>query len=161
MDAIDTVVATFGDQILGVGEHAGQRFVNVKRDRITDILRLLRDREGFEVLLDLTAVDYLNQGQPERFTVVYNLGSFQDPARRTRVKAWVPEGDPTIESASAIWKAAPWAEREVYDLFGIVFKNHPDLKRLLLPEAYVGHPLRKDYPLTGRGERMDFPRYVP
>ena len=161
MDAIDAVVATFGDQILGTGEHAGQRFVNVKRDRIVDILRFLRDAQAFEVLKDLTAVDYLNQGQPERFAVVYNLGSFQDPSRCTRVKAWVPEADPAIESASAIWKAAPWAEREVYDLFGIVFKNHPDLKRLVLPEAYVGHPLRKDYPLTGRGERMDFPRYVP
>jgi NADH-quinone oxidoreductase subunit C len=160
MDAIDKVVATFGDQVLGIGEHAGQRFVNVKRDRIVDILRLLRDQEGFEVLTDLTAVDYLNQGQPERYCVVYQLGSFKD-ARRTRVKAWVPEADPSIESAHALWKAANWAEREVFDFFGIVFKSHPDLKRIQLPEDYVGHPLRKDYPLTGRGERMNFPRYVP
>ena len=87
MDAIDAVVATFGDQVLGVGEHAGQRFVNVKRDRIVDILRHLRDKEAFEVMTDLTAVDHLNQGQPERFCVVYNLGSYQDPTRRTRVKA--------------------------------------------------------------------------
>ena len=160
MDAIDKVVAAFGDQILGIEEHAGQRFVNVKRERITDILRLLRDQEGFDVLTDLTAVDYLNQGRPERYAVVYQLGSFSD-IRRARVKAWVPEADPTLESASALWKAAPWAEREVFDMFGIVFKNHPDLKRLLLPPEYVGHPLRKDYPLTGRGERMNFPRYVP
>ena len=160
MDAIDTVVATFGDQILGVGEHAGQRFVDVKRDRITDILRLLRDREGFEVLTDLTAVDYLNQGQPERFCVVYNLMAMGD-GRRTRVKAWVPEADPTIDSATDLWKAANWAEREVFDFFGVIFKNHPDLKRIQLPFDYEGHPLRKDYPLTGRGERMNFPRYVP
>ena len=73
----------------------------------------------------------------------------------------MPESDPTIDSIHALWKAANWAEREVYDFFGIVFKNHPDLKRIQLPETYVGHPLRKDYPLTGRGERMDFPRYVP
>jgi NADH-quinone oxidoreductase subunit C len=160
MDAIVKVAAAFGDQVLGIGEHAGQRFVNVKRDRITDILRLLRDQEGFDVLKDLTAVDYLNQGQPERFCVVYQLGSFAD-ARAARVKAWVPESDPTIESIHALWKAANWAEREVYDFFGIVFKNHPDLKRIQLPADYVGHPLRKDYPLTGRGERMNFPRYVP
>jgi NADH-quinone oxidoreductase subunit C len=160
MDAIDKVVATFGDQVLGTGEHAGQRFVNVKRERVLDILRHLRDSEGFGVLTDLTAVDYLNQGQPERFCVVYQLLSMADQ-RRTRVKAWVPEADPAIESAAELWKAAPWAEREVYDLYGITFKNHPDLKRIMLPEAYQGHPLRKDYPLTGRGERMDFPRYVP
>jgi NADH-quinone oxidoreductase subunit C len=160
MDAIDKAAAAFGDQVLGIGEHAGQRFLNVKRERIVDILRLLRDQEGFDVLLDVTAVDYLNQGQPERYAVVYQLGSFRD-IRRARVKAWVPEADPSIDSAAALWKSAPWAEREVFDMFGIVFKNHPDLKRLLLPPEYVGHPLRKDYPLTGRGERMNFPRYVP
>jgi NADH-quinone oxidoreductase subunit C len=160
MDAIDTVAAAFGDQVLGTGEHAGQRFIHVKRDRILDILRLLRDQEGFDVLTDLTAVDYLNQGQPERYCVVYNLMSLKD-GRRTRVKAFVPEADPKIESAGSLWKSAPWAEREVFDLFGIVFLNHPDLKRLVLPFDYEGHPLRKDYPLTGRGERMNFPRYVP
>jgi NADH-quinone oxidoreductase subunit C len=160
MDAIDKVAAAFGDQILGISENAGQRFVNVKRDRIKDILRLLRDQEGFDVLTDLTAVDYLNQGQTERFCVVYNLMCLGD-GRRTRVKAWVPEGDPTIETATELWKAANWAEREVFDFFGLIFKNHPDLKRIQLPFDYEGHPLRKDYPLTGRGERMNFPRYVP
>ena len=69
--------------------------------------------------------------------------------------------DPLIDSVSALWRSAPWAEREVWDFFGIKFKGHPDLKRIQLPENYEGHPLRKDYPLTGRGERMDFPRYVP
>ncbi|HEX7898306.1 MAG TPA: NADH-quinone oxidoreductase subunit C [Planctomycetota bacterium] len=160
MDAIDNVAAAFGDQVLGIAEHAGQRFLNVKRDRIVDILRHLRDKEGFDVLTDLTAVDYLNQGQPERFCVVYNLTALSD-GRRTRVKAWVPESDPSIETADALWKAANWAEREVFDFFGIIFKNHPDLKRIQLPFDYEGHPLRKDYPLTGRGERMNFPRYVP
>lgn len=160
MDPIDKVEEGYADQVLAYQEHAGQRYIHVKRDRILDLLRFLRDGCGFDCLTDLTAVDYLNQGMPERFCVVYNLYSFKDNAR-TRVKAFVPESDPTIESASALWKAAPWAEREVYDLFGIVFKNHPDLRRIVLPEAYEGHPLRKDYPLTGRGERMDFPRYVP
>ncbi len=160
MDPIAKISESFGDQVLGVHEHAGQRYVHVRRDRILEILRLLRDGCGFDCLTDLTAVDYLNQGMPERFCVVYNLYSFAANAR-TRVKAFIPEGDPSIESAAPLWKSAPWAEREVYDLFGIVFRNHPDLKRLQLPDDYVGHPLRKDYPLTGRGERMNFPRYVP
>jgi len=160
MDPLDDLAARFPDQVLGLETSAGQRFANVRRDRILELLRALRDEHGFDMLTDLTAVDYLNQGQPERFCVVYNLYSFKTNAR-TRVKAFVPEGDPAIDSASPLWKAAPWAEREVYDLYGIVFRGHPDLKRILLPETYVGHPLRKDYPLTGRGERMDFPRYVP
>jgi len=160
MDPIETVKAKFADQVLGVGAHAGQAWVDVKRDRIVDVLRTLRDECGYDLMSDLTAVDYLNQGMPERYAVVYNLYSVKDNVR-TRVKAWVPEADPTIDSVASLWRAAPWAEREVWDLMGIKFKGHPDLKRIQLPENYEGHPLRKDYPLTGRGERMDFPRYVP
>jgi len=160
MDPIETVKAKFADQVLGVGSHANQAWIDVKRERIVDILKTIRDECGYDMLTDLTAVDYLNQGMPERFCVVYNLYSMKDNVR-TRVKAWVPEADPIIDSASALWRSAPWAEREVWDLMGIKFKGHPDLKRIQLPENYEGHPLRKDYPLTGRGERMNFPRYVP
>ena len=160
MDPIETVKAKFADQVLSVGSHAGQAWVDVKRDRIADLLKTLRDECGYDMLTDITAVDYLNQGMPERYAVVYNLYSVKDNVR-TRVKAWVPEADPTIDTASALWRSAPWAEREVWDLMGIKFKGHPDLKRIQLPENYEGHPLRKDYPLTGRGERMNFPRYVP
>ena len=160
MDPIETIKAKFADQVLGVGSHAGQAWVDVKRDRIVDILKTLRDEAGYDMLTDLTSVDYLNQGMPERYAVVYNLYSVKENVR-TRVKAWVPEADPVIDTASTLWRAAPWAEREVWDLMGIKFKGHPDLKRIQLPENYEGHPLRKDYPLTGRGERMDFPRYVP
>ena len=160
MDPIETLKAKFADQVLGVGSHAGQGWVDVKRDRIVELLRTLRDECGYDMLTDITAVDYLNQGMPERFAVVYNLYSVKDNVR-TRVKAWVPESDPVIDTASTLWRAAPWAEREVWDLMGIKFKGHPDLKRIQLPENYEGHPLRKDYPLTGRGERMNFPRYIP
>ena len=160
MDPIETVKAKFADQVLSVGAHANQAWVDVKRERIAEILKTLRDECGYEMLTDITAVDYLNQGMPERFCVVYNLYSMKDNVR-TRVKAWVPEADPIIDSASSLWRSAPWAEREVWDLMGIKFKGHPDLKRIQLPENYEGHPLRKDYPLTGRGERMNFPRYVP
>jgi NADH-quinone oxidoreductase subunit C len=160
MDPIEAVKAKFADQVLGTGAHAGQPWVDVKRDRIVEILTMLRDEGGYDLLTDLTAVDYLNQGMPERFAVVYNFYSVKDNLR-ARVKAWVPEADPIIDSASAIYRSANWAEREVWDLMGIRFKGHPDLKRIQLPENYEGHPLRKDYPLTGRGERMNFPRYVP
>jgi NADH-quinone oxidoreductase subunit C len=108
--------------------------------------------------MDVTAVDWLNQGMPERFAVVYILFSFRH-GHYFRVKTWVPEEDPVCDSAAGLWKSAPWAEREVYDLYGIEFDDHPGLKRLVLPEYYTGHPLRKDYPLTGAGERDHFQKY--
>ncbi len=160
MDPVDQLKEKFPDEVLGAFEHAGQRGVQVRRGRILEILRMLRDENGFDALSDITAVDYLDRGQPERFCVVYNLCSIATGAR-IRVKAFVPESDPQIDTASDIWKAAPWPEREVYDMYGIRFRNHPDLKRILLPDDYEGHPLRKDYPLRGRGERQNFPRYVP
>lgn len=160
MDFLDQLRERYADQVFGVYEHAGQRYAHVRRDRILDLLRTLRDEGGFDCLTDLSAVDYLDRGRPERFCVVYNLMSLATGAR-TRLKAFVPEGDPEIDSASPLWKAAPWAEREVFDLFGIRFRGHPDLRRILLPDAYEGHPLRKDYPLRGRGERQNFARYSP
>ncbi len=160
MDPIDSLKEKFADQVLGESEHAGQRCLHVRRDRVLDILRTLRDELHFDYLADVTALDYLNAGMPERFCVVYNLYSFKT-RERTRLKAFVPENDPSIDSASELWKAAPWGEREVYDLYGISFRNHPDLKRILLPDSYTGHPLRKDYPLQGRGERSNFEKYVP
>jgi len=160
MDPIEAVKTKFADQVLGTGSHAGQSWIDVKRDRIVDIVKMLRDEAGFDMLTDLTAGDYLNQGMPERFAIVYNFYSVKDNVR-ARVKAWVPEADATIDSVISLYRSAPWAEREVWDLMGIKFHGHAGLKRLQLPENYEGHPLRKDYPLTGRGERMNFPRYIP
>ncbi|MBI2932307.1 MAG: NADH-quinone oxidoreductase subunit C [Planctomycetes bacterium] len=159
--AVEKITALFTDTVIGTQESCGQKFVEVQRDRIVDLLTFLKnDAElSFECLMDLTAIDGLNQGAPERFCVVYHLYSFRNNGF-LRIKAYVPEGDPWIDSVSGVWKSAAWAEREVYDLFGIQFPGHPDLKRLLLPEYLTGHPLRKDYPLRGLGERDNFPRYV-
>ncbi|MEZ4240827.1 MAG: NADH-quinone oxidoreductase subunit C [Myxococcota bacterium] len=158
--AEDLVRERFHDQVVAVGVHAGQRWIEVRRDKIVEILKTLRDQLKFEMLMDLTAVDWLNQGRLERFTVVYELFSLTHNGYY-RVKAWVPEHEPEIDSAFEVWKAAPWAEREVFDMYGLHFRNHPELadgrmRRILLPDAYPGHPLRKDYPLEGFGERYDF-----
>lgn len=146
----------FADQILG----EGPTYLEVRRDRVHDMLKLLRDDPElrFDQLSDVCGVDYLNQGKPERFCVVYNLYSFTTRTQ-FRVKAFVPEDDPTIDTASDLWQAAHWGEREAYDMFGIEFRGHADLRRILMPFDYEGYPLRKDYPLIGRGERMDFPVY--
>ena len=156
--AIQAIEAQFPGEIRSVGEHAGQKWAFVKSEKIVAILTMLRDDLAFNMLTDLTAVDYLNCGKPERFCIVYILYSVSENAH-FRLKAWVSESTPEIETASSIWKAAPWAEREVWDMFGIRFRGHADLRRILLPDGYEGHPLRKDYPLTGHGERHDFARY--
>ncbi|HEU4339033.1 MAG TPA: NADH-quinone oxidoreductase subunit C [Planctomycetota bacterium] len=157
---IEKLVTAMPDAVTSSGSFAGQYWVEVERGNTLAVLRLLRDDPefSFDCLMDLTATDWLNQGMPERFCVVYNLFSFRDHAY-FRVKSWVPEEDPVIDSVSGLWKSAPWAEREVYDLYGIEFEGHPDLKRLMLPEYYTGHPLRKDYPVTGAGERDHFQKY--
>ena len=158
-ESIEKLNQQYPEEVISTGTHAGQPWISVKRDRIHDILLALRDEYGFDMLTDLCGMDYLDQGEPERFAVVYNLYSFATN-ERFRIKAFLPESDPTIDSAFDIWKAAPWAEREAWDLMGIRFNNNPDLRRILLPEEYEGHPLRKDYPVRGHGERQNFPRYV-
>lgn len=156
--SIDLVRGEFPEEIVGEGQHAGQRWLEVRRDRVVDILRRLRDELKFEMLMDETAVDWLDQGKPERFSVVYQLFSLTHH-QYFRLKAWVPEDDPEIDTVIGLWKSADWAEREMFDLFGLRFRGHPDLKRILLPDTYTGHPLRKDYPVTGRGERYAFPKH--
>jgi len=106
----------------------------------------------YDFLADVTAVDYLKMEKSPRFQVVYNLRSMKHN-RRVRIKVPVPENDCKIESVSGLWKTANWMEREVYEMYGITFENHPDLRKLLMPEAYEYFPLRKDYPLRGKGER--------
>ncbi len=134
-------------------EHRSQVGIVVKKDRIVEILRWLHDDPALQMnhLADLCGVDYLNK-KKVRFEVVYNLYSI--PQRhRLRVRAQVPENDCQINSVTEIWMGANWHERECFDLFGITFNNHPDLRRVLLPDEWEGHPLRKDYPLDGGGKR--------
>jgi NADH-quinone oxidoreductase subunit C len=127
------------------------------------VLRLLRDRTGFRFLSELGCTDYL--GYPERdagrarFEVHYVLLN-QDTSERLVVKAGVPEEAPELPSATGLWAGADWMEREVYDMYGITFVGHPDLRRILMPEEFAAFPLRKDYPLRGRGERHNFQRLV-
>jgi NADH-quinone oxidoreductase subunit C len=124
----------------------------VALDRLPEVLVWLRDAPAarFDFCADVTAVDW--PPRPERFDVVYCLYSV--PHRhRVRVKVRVPDGT-AVPSACGVWPAANWLEREVYDMFGIRFAGHPDLRRILMPEEWQGHPQRKDYPLEGPGELL-------
>lgn len=138
----------FPSSILDVKEFRGEVTVTVKKEDIIDICKCLKNELRYDMLTDVTAVDYL--GQDPRFMVVYNLYSIPNKDR-LRLKAPVAEGSAEIESVTCLWNSADWLERETYDLFGIVFANHPDLRRILMTDDWVGHPLRKDYPLQGPG----------
>ena len=112
---------------------------------------------GFDQLTDLTAVDLLEYGNVnDRFEVVYCLLNV-DAGLRLIAKTYLNEPDLTIPSATSVWFGADWLEREVYDMYGILFEGHPNFKRLLLPDDFQSFPLRKDYPVKGRGERHNFP----
>jgi len=143
----------FPDAVLATHADRGDATVVVDAARIVEVLGLLRATAGldFDMLMDLTAVDYA--GHPDRdgprFEVVYHLLSSQH-MHRVRVKAGVPEMPCQIDSCVAVWPAANWMEREVFDLYGVRFRNHPDLRRILLYEEFEGHPLRKDYPKERR-----------
>ncbi len=112
---------------------------------------------GFNQLTDVTCVDLLEYGNAtDRFEMVYLLLNI-DTGERLTVKIYLNEPDLTIPSATQVWFGADWLEREVYDMYGIVFEGHPNFKRLLLPQEFQSFPLRKDYPVKGRGERHNFP----
>jgi NADH-quinone oxidoreductase subunit C len=151
---VETLKGQFGDAILGDQVFRGQLSIAVSRERIVDVSTFCRDDAAlrFDMLTDLTAVDRTPR-QP-RFEVVYNLYSFPHN-RRLRLKAPVPENE-TLPTVEGVWKAANWLEREVYDLFGIVFDGHSDLRRILLWDGYVGHPLRKDFPLHGIPQKVAY-----
>ncbi len=137
-----------------------QTVMRTSRDRIIDALKILQsdDELDFKMLTDITCVDNMRRDdfEPERrFTMVYVVYSFSK-RKRVRLEVDLSEHDPSIDCAGDVYKGAPWVEREVYDMFGIIFNNHPKLERVLTPDYFEHHPLRKDYPLTGMGERDNF-----
>jgi NADH-quinone oxidoreductase subunit C len=132
-----------------------QRII-VAPDRLGATLKCLKEEAGFDMLVDITAVDYLHYPDArDRYGVVYALLS-TERGERVYVKTLLNEPDLALPSAFSLWKGADWMEREVYDMYGVVFEGHPDLRRILMPEEFTAFPLRKDYPLRGRGERHNF-----
>ena len=139
----------FPGSIIETHSHRGNDTAVVKKEDILSIFKYLRDDEAllYNFMMDLTVVDYL--GKEPRFEVVYHLYSLKYN-RRVRIKARISESDTSIDSIVPIWISANWFEREAFDMYGIIFNGHPELKRLLLYEGFEGHPLRKDYPIKKR-----------
>jgi NADH-quinone oxidoreductase subunit C len=156
--AVDDVVAALAERVgpVEASVYRGQTRVVIPAGAAGDAFRLLKDR-GFDLLVDVTCVDYLEyKGAKHRYGLVYLLAD-TTTNRRLTVRVFVDDPEPTVPSVVPLWEGANWLEREVWDLFGIRFEGHPDLRRLVMPEEFTAHPLRKDYPLQGRGERHNFP----
>jgi NADH-quinone oxidoreductase subunit C len=148
-DTITALQAAVPGAVTQVSFWVGDWTVIVPADRLLDVARHLRSA-GFDFCSDVTASDWPQR--PQRFDVVYALYSIRDK-RRIRIKVRAAENEP-VPSVTGLWPAANWLEREVYDLFGVSFTGHPDLRRILMPEDWQGHPQRKDYPLEGPGELL-------
>lgn len=179
---VNTLGQMFGDKLIACDKAFGEVTIEVARDDLLDVAIELRDQDElkFEQLMDLTVVDYMTYGQDEwatteatstgfgrarestsspvhqewqreRFAVVYHLLSISHNWR-LRVKCFVKENRPMLPSVIPVWNGANWYEREAFDLFGILFEGHPDLRRILTDYGFIGHPFRKDFPLIGNVE---------
>ena len=165
-DYYTTLATEARDQLAGLIESADVSFnelnIVVSKEKLLDTCLALRDQKAFacEQLIDLTGVDYSEFGEGKwqglRFAVVYHLLSIRKN-HRIRLKVFVDGEPPLVDSVVDIWNSANWYEREAFDLFGIIFEGHPDLRRILTDYGFVGHPFRKDFPLTGNVEM----RYDP
>jgi NADH-quinone oxidoreductase subunit C len=146
---IERLKERYGSAILAAESARDEETIVIDRDRAHEVMQMLHDDPAlsFNFLSDLTAVDWPER--TPRFDVVYHLRSLTH-GHRLRVKIGVDGTDPWVHSVALVWKAADWLERECYDMFGIRFEGHPDLRRILLYDSFVGHPLRKDYPYNRR-----------
>lgn len=148
--SLEKLQARFASEVLSTHDQCGDETAVLKRGRLGEILLFLRDDAELlmDMPIDLTVVDWYRQREP-RFEVVYHLYSTRTK-QRIRLKVPVDEDDPKVPSSFPVWPGFDWYEREAYDLYGVVFEGHPNLKRILMWEGFEGHPLRKDYPITKR-----------
>ncbi|MDQ1689744.1 MAG: NADH-quinone oxidoreductase subunit [Frankiaceae bacterium] len=149
-DSLERAYPSFGDAIERVIVDRGELTIHVKRERLPEVLQVLRDEQAlrFELLSSLSAVNYPADVGRE-LHVAYHLTSMTHGGRRIRVEVAAPDADPVVPSAVGVYPTADWQEREAWDMFGVRFEGHPALTRILMPDDWPGHPQRKDYPLGG------------
>ena len=157
---LDTLTAKFAGHFT-TSEFRDNKRVVLAADKapavLYALLKCLRDECGFDYLTDVAGIDYLTYpNATDRYGVVYALTNLAT-GERVFVKALANDPDPALPSVVSLWAGADWMEREVYDMFGVRFDGHPDLRRILMPAEFTAYPLRKDYPLRGLGERHNFP----
>lgn len=159
-ELFEKLKSRFGERMLKFSAPArglNQR-VEVPAENLYTVCEFLKQDCAFDFLSDVTCVDFLHyRNARDRFGLTYVLRS-TETGLMLIVRSFLNEPELSVKSVYPLWQGAEWLEREVYDMFGIVFEGHPDLRRILLPVEFVDHPLRKDYPLRGRGERHNFER---
>ena len=149
---LDDLKKRFSGKIKEVAVQFGDEIVVLQRDSLLDMVKfLMKEPYSFTMLLDLTCVDHI--GQDDRFQMIYHLFSLSNN-HRLRIKISLPDKDPAVASLTPFFKNSNWLEREVYDMFGVQFNGHPDLRRIFMYDGFEGYPLRKDYPLRKRQPRI-------
>lgn len=149
---IEALRTRFPDKILETSTPLGDLCIVIDKGSVQEVMTFLKNKPfDFAMLLDLTCVDEM--GRSPRFIMVYHLFSLSNN-RRIRIKAGVDENSPVVDSLTSLWKNANWLEREAYDMFGITFARHPDMRRLFMYDEFEGNPLRKDYPLRKRQPKI-------
>jgi NADH-quinone oxidoreductase subunit C len=152
----DRLKQRFGESTFTTSGFSDNFRVHVDAGRVYAVLEYLAHDCGFDMLAELGGADYLHYpGATDRYGVWYGLLDTKTGERLT-VKTFANDPEPRLPSVYSLWKGADWMEREVYDMYGVEFDGHPDLRRILLPDEFTSFPLRKDYPMRGRGERHNF-----
>lgn len=154
---VEALKSRFGEQAIEVFEFRGELTLIVPKENIVEVCRFLRDDPvfKFDFLADLSGLDMFTP--VKRFAAVYNLYSLTNK-HRIRLKVFTEEEDPKLPTVTGVWEGANWHERETYDMFGIIFEGHPDLRRVYMPEEFEHHPLRKDFPLMGIPGSLPLPK---
>jgi len=155
---IENAVKELQPKLIESSTYVGETTLTVKAEDIYWVCKTLKENYGFNYLVDILSVD--NFRDEARFEIIYNIFNLETKSR-IRVKAFVEEDKPEIDSVVSIWPAANWNERETYDMMGIIFKNHPDLRRMFMPEDFEYFPLRKEFPLIGIPGSIQLPEKDP
>jgi len=155
---VDGLTENFSDKLIEVYQSSGSTFARIEADAIVDVCKYLKEKQHFVFLCDVFGNDRYTTD--ERFEVVYNLMNLRTQTRLF-LKVRVEGQNPTVQSVTSIWKSAGWNEREVFDMFGVKFENHPDLRRIFMPEDFEYYPLRKEFPLLGIPGSIELPNTTP
>lgn len=155
---IDGLAEEFSSSVMDVYQSSGDTFIRVAPEAVTEVCRSLKETHHFIYLADILGADRFTS--EERFEVIYNMVSLRD-RERLFLKVWLEEEHPRVDSVAAVWKSANWYERQVYDMYGVTFNNHPDLRRIYMPEDFDYYPLRKEFPLLGIPGSIELPSSTP
>jgi NADH-quinone oxidoreductase subunit C len=156
-EAVTHLKERFGAETIATTEFRDNRRIHVAAEKVYVVMEHLKEECGFDMLVELSAADYLHYpNATDRYGIWYILLNTTD-GQRLFVKTFTNDPEPSLPSVYGLWRGADWMEREVYDMYGVVFSGHPDLRRILMPDEFTAFPLRKDYPMRGRGERHNFP----